>query len=55
MVDRVEPDRVQVRTHSLRVDAAGVLAPTNPAPGDQSALDDTKLLDVVLYVEYRLA
>jgi hypothetical protein len=36
------------------VEAAGNLAPV-PQPGDQSALDATKLDDVVLYVEYTVA
>jgi hypothetical protein len=41
--------------HAVQVDAAGALAPDNPPPGDTSALDERKLLDVLLYIEYRLA
>lgn len=40
--------------HTQKVTAAGQLAP--PAtPGDQSALDATKLSDVVLFVEYMVS
>jgi hypothetical protein len=41
--------------HTLIVDTAGDLAPASPPPGDASAIDAEKLLDVLLYVEYRLA
>jgi hypothetical protein len=41
--------------HALSVDAAGALAPTAPPAGDRSAVDASKLLDVLLYLEYRLA
>jgi hypothetical protein len=41
--------------HSMTVTSPGNLAPTNPQPGVSAAIDDTKLLDVVLYVEYQLA
>jgi len=41
--------------HQFRVVAAGALAPDAPIPGDQSAIDDGKLLDVILFVEYRVA
>lgn len=42
-------------THTLVLVAAGDLAPTAPPPGDTSAIDGEKLLDVLLYVEYQLA
>jgi hypothetical protein len=44
-----------VGTHAIQVDAAGALAPETRVPGDTSALDERKLLDVLLYIEYRLA
>jgi hypothetical protein len=40
--------------HTLIIEAAGDLAPAQPAPDDPSAIDAQKLLDVVIYVEYRL-
>jgi Tc toxin complex TcA C-terminal TcB-binding domain len=43
------------RERELRVHAVGDLGPDAPVPGDPSALDEDKLLDVVLYVEYELA
>jgi hypothetical protein len=39
---------------ALTVTKAGNLAPAPPQPGDPSPIDDTKLLDVMLYVEYQL-
>jgi hypothetical protein len=33
---------------------AGALAPTSPVPGDQSAVSADKLLDALLYVEYKV-
>jgi hypothetical protein len=39
-------------THEFVVTDAGRLAPDAPAPGDQSAIDETELRDVLLYVEY---
>jgi hypothetical protein len=41
--------------HALTIDAGGGLAPATPLPGDASAVDAEKLLDVLLYLEYRLA
>jgi hypothetical protein len=41
--------------HTLAVVDAGDLAPLSPPPGDVSAIDEAKLLDVLLYVEYELA
>lgn len=43
-----------VRNQTLTVTAAGTLAPAALAAGDVSALDAAALLDVMLYVEYRL-
>ncbi len=40
-------------TVTLRVNSAGNFAPTGPAPSDPSALDETKIKDVFLYMEYR--
>jgi hypothetical protein len=42
-------------THELKLVQAGGLAPESPLPGDPSALDAEKLLDVGLYVEYQVA
>lgn len=41
-----------VATHILRVDNAGGLAPDAPPPGDVSALDSERLIDILLYLEY---
>ncbi|HEX6099234.1 MAG TPA: neuraminidase-like domain-containing protein [Thermoanaerobaculia bacterium] len=41
--------------HTVTLTNPGNLAPSAPPPGDPSALDADKLLDVLLYVEYRLA
>jgi hypothetical protein len=41
-------------TRRLRVVSAGALAPAAPRPGDPSALDDEKLADILIHVEYRL-
>jgi hypothetical protein len=41
--------------HTLTIDAGGGLAPSPPVPGDASVVDGEKLLDVFLYLEYRLA
>lgn len=41
-------------THTLRVTDAGDLGPDSPEPGDASALDPSKVLDVLLYLELRL-
>jgi hypothetical protein len=41
--------------HTITIDTAGDLSPAAPIPGDPSAVDATKLLDVLLYVEYVLA
>lgn len=38
----------------LTVQNAGNLAVTPPRPADPAVFDDTKLLDILLYVEYRL-
>ena len=45
----------QVRAqHTFTIDNAGDLAPMAAAPGDTAAIDTDKLLDVLLYLEYRL-
>jgi hypothetical protein len=38
--------------HTLSVEAAGSFAPPAPAPGDTSAIDADRLLDMLLYIEY---
>jgi hypothetical protein len=43
------------RERELKVHAAGDLGPDAPLPGDPSALDEHKLVDVLLYVESELA
>jgi hypothetical protein len=40
-----------VGVHTIEIDDAGGLAPENPAPGDESALDESKIADILLYVE----
>ncbi len=47
---RREPIRM-----SLAVTRAGDFGPRSPAPSDPSALDDDKLRDVILYLEYAVA
>jgi hypothetical protein len=42
------------REYTIMLDAAGGLAPASPAPGDLSAIDAAKLLDILLYLEYTL-
>ncbi|WP_438033698.1 neuraminidase-like domain-containing protein [Sorangium sp. So ce204] len=44
-----------VATHRLSVRASGDLAPDAPAPGDVSALDSTKVHDILLYIEFKPA
>ncbi|GAA5225380.1 Tc toxin subunit A-related protein [Membranihabitans marinus] len=44
-----------IKDHTIRVIASGDLAVNNPPPGPIPALDTEKLLDVVLYIEYKLA
>jgi hypothetical protein len=44
--------RGQERT--LSIQAPGGLAPTSPQPGDVSAVDPAKLLDILVYLEYQL-
>ena len=39
-------------THALAIEQRGALALANPAPGE---IDDARLRDVLLYVEYVLA
>jgi hypothetical protein len=39
----------------IEVVNAGGLAPDSPEPGDDAAVDDEKLADVMLYVETRVA
>jgi hypothetical protein len=41
-------------THTLSVAAAGNLAPAARTPDDPSTIDPEKLLDILLYVEFRL-
>jgi hypothetical protein len=40
--------------HAIAITQAGNLAPANRQPGNLAAIDDTLLLDVMLYVEYQL-
>ena len=40
--------------HLMTVTTAGNLAPDTAQPGVSAAIDDTKLLDVMLYIEYKL-
>jgi len=40
--------------HTLVIDTAGDLAPTATPSGDTSAVDGTKLLDILLYLKYQL-
>jgi hypothetical protein len=42
-------------SHELRVTAAGDLAADAPRPGDPSALDEKKLLDILLYLEFKVS
>ncbi|MCJ8280894.1 MAG: hypothetical protein MJK14_13670, partial [Rivularia sp. ALOHA_DT_140] len=44
----------QPKEHTLIIKNAGDLAPTTPQPDDLSAIDADKLLDVLLYIEYKL-
>jgi hypothetical protein len=44
-----------VGPHVLRVEDAGGLAPAALPPGDTSALDAGRVLDVLLYIEYSVA
>jgi hypothetical protein len=41
--------------HTITVLNAGDLAPSVPKLGDRSAIDDSKLLDVMIYVEFELS
>ncbi len=41
-------------THTFAIQSAGDLAPTAPIRDDTSVIDPDKLLDVLLYVEFRL-
>ncbi len=41
--------------HTIQLTNAGNLAPENPVPGDPSALDQSKLLDVALVLELTVA
>ncbi len=43
------------RERELKVHAAGDLGPDTPVLGDPSAVDEDKLVDLLLYVEYELA
>ena len=44
----------QPKEHTLVIKNAGDLAPKTPQPDDLSAIDADKLLDVLLYIEYKL-
>ncbi len=44
-----------IRTHKLAIAKPGALAPEAPRPGDPSVLDDTKLTDILLYVETKVS
>jgi hypothetical protein len=44
-----------VAEHTIEVVDAGDLAPESPEPGDDSALDEDKVADILLYVETRVA
>jgi hypothetical protein len=41
-------------THTVTVTNAGDLAPDAPAPTDLSALDENKLRNILLYIEYNV-
>ena len=41
-----------LRDHTIELIDAGLLKPDQPVPGDASAIDETKLLDLLLYVEF---
>ena len=41
--------------HALIIANAGSLAPDAPLPNASAAIDDTRLLDMMLYVEYKLS
>lgn len=41
--------------HSITVVAGGKLQPTSPMSGDPSPLDDERVKDIVLYVEFKVA
>jgi hypothetical protein len=43
-----------VGEHTLTIRNAGDLAPTSLQPGDTSAVDSTKLLDLIFFVGYRV-
>lgn len=42
-------------SHTISVTAAGSLAPASHPPGDVSAIDASALVDILLFLEYRLA
>lgn len=49
------PFNANVRsTHRMTIDDAAAFAPATLPPGDVSAVDADKLLDLLLYIEYRL-
>ena len=41
-------------TQNMAIEDGGSLAPTSPSPGDQSPVDEDKLQDLLLVVEYRV-
>ena len=53
--DKFVPEGDPRGEHTWVINAGGGLAPTSPPPGDVSAVDPLKLLDVLLYLEYHLA
>ena len=42
-------------SHAITIDQAGGLARTTSSPGDIAGIDDARLQDVLLYLEYVLA
>ncbi len=47
-------DGIRFGPHTLAITAPGNLAPPSSPAGDPSAIDASKLLDVLLYLEYKL-
>jgi hypothetical protein len=54
-LDIKSPLGTAIGTHTIAVKNPGPLAPKNPAPADQSALDDDKLADILLYLEVAIS
>ncbi len=41
--------------HTIEIDSAGDLAPEPAEPGDDSALDESKLADIILYIDTQVS